>query len=184
MFKKNKFFLRWIKSRPDGQAHLASTSDEFGYDEYVEWCEINDIKPQGEESDHFYQWCQEEAQTNYSEDLAQLKASEHLQGSVIITGRVGRWNGNFEIAPVLFYSFEEAWAKMMGSDTLDVDVTYNTQCIHVTGRHHDASNFFDVWIVKDSADTEAIQRRIDEGKFDPLCAYDKRFLQTITDYLY
>lgn len=24
----------------------------------------------------------------------------------------------------------------------------------------------------------------DEGKFDPLCAYDKRFLQTITDYLY
>lgn len=184
MFKKNKSFLKWIHSRPYGRAHLASTSDEFEYADYLEWCDVNGVEPRGEESDHFYQWCQEEALTYYSEDLAQLKASRHLQGPVVVTGRVGRWNGAFDIVPEVFDSFAVAWAKMMGRDTLDVDVTYDTQCIHVTGRHHDASNFFDVWIVKDSADTEAIQRRIDEGKFDPLCAYDKRFLQTITDYLY
>lgn len=184
MFKRNKSFLKWIKSRPYGRAHLASTSDEFEYAEYVDWCEVNNIEPQGEESDHFCQWCQEEASANYSDDLAQLKASKHLQGSVIVTGTIGRWNGTYEVAPVLFDSFSEAWAEMMGRDTLDVDVTYDTQCIHVTGRHHDASNFFEVWIVKDNADTEAIQRRIDERRFDPLCAYDKRFLQTITDYLY
>ena len=184
MFKKNKSFLKWIKSRPYGRAHLATTSDEFEYSDYEEWCDINGRTPQGEDSEDFAQWCSEEAQMNYTEDLENLKSSMHLQGPVVVTGTIGRWNGSGKIVPVLFDSFKEAWTKMMGRDTLDVDVTYDTQCIHVTGRHHDASNFFDVWIVKDNADTEAIQRRIDEGKFDPLCAYDKRFLQTITDYLY
>ena len=184
MFERNKSFLKWIHSRPDGRAFLLSSRDEFEYSDYEEWCDVNGRTPQGEDSEDFAGWCREEAAVSYSEDLSNLKASNHLQGPVIVTGTIGRWNGAFDIVPQIFSGFSEAWDAILGHDTLDVDVTYDTQCIHVTGRHHDASNFFDVWIVKDSADTEAIQRRIDEGRFDPLFAYDKRFLQTITDYLY
>ena len=39
-----------------------------------------------------------------------------------------------------------------------------------------------IWILKEGVDEELIQRRIDDGKFDPT-GYDRRFIQKITDYL-
>ena len=180
--KKNKTFLKWLASKPDGMALLASTCDEFDYSDYVESCEANDITPQGEDSDDFHRWCAETAARQYEDDILQLKALPALRRPFVVTGTVGRWNGRFDIIPKLYDSFEEAFDEAIAG-AQDVDVRYCTQYISVAGHHHDDTNHFQLWPVKRSANTETLQRRIDNETFDPYCVYDKRFLEPITDYL-
>jgi len=181
--KKNKAFLKWIAEKPLGLARLTSTTNDFEYSDYVEHCEGNGRTPQGEDSDDFHRWCADMARMYYEDDVLQLKNLPVLQRPIVVTGTVGRWNGRFDIAPRLFSSFEEAFDEAVTGAT-DVDVDYCTQHVSVNGHHHDATNHFQLWLVKPHADTEALQRRIDDGQFDPYCLYDRRFLEAITDYLW
>lgn len=183
--KRNPKFLKWIAGKPDGVAMLATTDvdpDDFTYSEYLDWCEANGQKPADESSDEFQFWRYETAGDMFSEDISNLLASGYLQGPVVITGTVGRWNGRFDIPPEICSTFKEAYRKC-SSEMLDVDVDYDTRCIHIAGHHHDATNYFDVLILRDGADTDLLQRRIDAGSFDPSGVYDRRFFQKITDYL-
>lgn len=184
MMKKNPNFLKWIATRPEGRAFLLDSSDDgFSYDDYVAFCEINDLTPRGEDSEDFFRWKRDECAINFDEDLAQLKGSRHLKGPVVVTGTVGRWNGSFDIVPEVFPSFADAYKKIAGRDILDIRASYDTRCIHVEAAHHDATNLFQVWILKGSADRDQLQRRIDDGAFYPEKGYDRRFIQDITDYL-
>lgn len=181
--KINKEFLKWINGRPEGRAPVLSTTGEFDYDDYVSWCRENGVAPAAEDS-AFLDWCAEEARINYAEDLTLLKGSRFLQGAVVVTGTIGRWNGSFDIVPEVVEDFDSAWRKMTGGDILDVVAEYDTRSIHVAASHHDAVNHYRVWPVREGADRALLEWRIDNRTFDPEGAYDKRFLQPITDYLF
>ena len=181
--KKNKTFLKWLASKPNGLALLATTTDEFEYYEYVESCQMNGQTPQGEDSEDFHRWCDDMAAENYQSDISNLKASPFIQRPFVVTGTVGRWNGSFPVTTRFFEEFDEAFASVTGGDTVDVEVRYCTQYIAVAGHHHDATNHFQLWPVKTHTDMDALKRRIDDGKFDPYCLYDRRFLQPIKDYI-
>lgn len=180
--KTNKHFLKRLAEK-DGRILLATTRDEFEYSDYVEWCEINGLMPQGEDSEAFHRWCNETSLSQYEDDVTNMKASSNLERHFVITGTVGRWNGCFDIVPEIERSFARAFDRCTsGAD--DVDVFCTERYIEVQGHHHDATNILYLWPVKTKTDEDALQRRIDDGTFDPEGAYDRRFLERITDYLW
>lgn len=180
--KINKNFLKYL-AKKDGRIRLATTRDEFEYSDYVEWCEINGLMPQGEDSEAFHSWCDETSLSQYEDDVTNMKASSNLERHFVITGTVGRWNGRFNIVPEIERSFATAFDRCTsGAD--DVDVFCTERYIEVHGHHHDATNILYLWPVKVNADDDALQRRLDDGTFDPEGTYDRRFLERITDYLW
>lgn len=181
--KINKDFLKWINTRPDGQAYLFTTDNEFEYGDYLDFCEANGLSPLPEDSPEFSQWCDEEALAYYDEDITACKDSANLNRRFVITGSVGRWNGRFNIVPVFCRDFEEVIRRTTGGDILAVTATYDTRCIHFECSHHDSTNSYDIWLVKHGADEGAIMQRIDNRAFNPSCGYDRRFVEHITDFL-
>lgn len=181
--KKNKSFLKWLKQRPDGQAFLFSTQDEFSHEDYLEWCEINGIESPGDEDSlEFHEWCRDTARVNYEEDLNNCRHSENLRRRFVVAGTLGLWWGRPTIEAVICEDFDTMVKKVVSKDILDVEAKYDTHCIHITCGHHDGENAFDVYLIKPTTDTEMLQSRIDNGKFDPE-GYDRRFLEKITDYI-
>lgn len=180
--KINKQFLKRLAEK-DGRILLTTTRDTFEYSDYVEWCEANGLMPQGEDSEDFCRWCSETSLNQYEDDVTHMKASSNLERRFVITGTVGRWNGRFDVTPELERSFEVAFDRCTkGVD--DVDVFCTERYIEVHGHHHDATNILYLWPVKVTANDDALQRRLDDGTFDPEGAYDPRFLERITDYLW
>ncbi len=178
--KINKHFLRFLSVK-EGRFRMTTTRDTFEYSDYVEWCEANGKTPQGEDSEDFCRWCSDTSRSQYEDDITQMKTSGNLERRFVITGTVGRWNGRFDIRPEMESSFERAFDRCTsGAD--DVDVFCTDRYIEVHGHHHDATNILYLWPVKVTADDDALQRRLDDGTFDPEGAYDRRFLERITDY--
>lgn len=181
--KNNKSFLKWIEGRPDGIAHLFSTEDEFSHEDYLEYCDVNDIRyPGDEESLEFHEWCRDMARIYYEADLENCRCSRNMQRRFVVTGTLGLWWGHPDIRAVICDDFDDMMSKVISGGILDVTATYDTQCIHIDCGHHDGANHYDVYLVKPAADTELLQRRIDEDKFDTK-GYDRRFIEKITDYL-
>ena len=178
--KINKHFLKRLAEN-DGRILLATTRDEFEYSDYVQWCEANDLTPQGEDSEDFCRWCSDTSLSQYEDDITQIKASANLDRRFVITGTVGRWNGRFDIRPEMEFSFGRAFDRC-ASNADDVDVFCTERHIEVHGHHHDATNILYLWLVKATADDDTLQRRLDDGTFAPEGAYDRRFLERITDY--
>lgn len=182
--KINKRFQKYLKTRPNGQAHLFSTQDEFSHEEYLDWCEMNGIESPGDEdSFEFHEWCRREARDNYEADLENCRHAQNLRRSFVVTGTLGLWWGHPTVKAVICEDFDTLLAKVVSGSIVDVEATYDEKGIHITCRHHDGENVFDVYLVKPSTDTEMLQSRIDNGKFDPE-GYDRRFLEKITDYIF
>lgn len=181
--KSNKTFLKYLKTRPDGQAHLLSTMEDFSHEDYLEWCEMNGIESPGDkDSFEFHEWCRRTARDYYEADLENCRHAKALQRKFVVTGTLGLWWGNPAIVPVLCDDFDEVVTKVTGRDTLDLTATYDTDGIHFSCSHHDGTNVFDVYLVKDTADLDRLRERIDET-FDP-AGRDRRFLEKITDYIF
>lgn len=130
-----------------GKFNILTTivNDEgFDYADYVDWCKVNHRKPCGEDSGDFQCWKEDETQTNYEDDMDNIKTCKQYNIPVLITGTVGRWNGNFEILPVHKDSVADAIKRCIGSDDLDVEVFFDDGKIEFYGHHHDATNHFTI----------------------------------------
>lgn len=140
---------------------LYDSREEFEYEAYVEFCEINGIEPDVEGSDDYWDWvCQ--TRNDYYDDMMTNLSWTKIDYPLMIVGDLGLWDGRHSIVPVPIVS-EGYGRKFRASDyvgydvpsmkaaikkccegrgTLDVDVHYEDGLIKVCAHHHDGCNVF------------------------------------------
>lgn len=128
---------------------LATThcnESDYDYAEYVEWCEDNNIEPKGINEygeDSFWDWCQQETETNWEEDMYNIKESEKCNVPTIIEGSLGLWDGHHEIIPVECDNMYDAIQKCLPRNyDYYADVIFDKGFVNVNISHHDGTNCF------------------------------------------
>lgn len=181
----NQDFLNWLKARGDEGAYLFSTNEDFTYEDYLDYCEEMDMTPAPEDSDEYHNYVAQNRQDNYECDRDNCRCAGELKDRhFLITGTLGLWWGHPEIKPEIYDDFDSAIDRLIGgSDALDVDAHYDTECIYVNAHHHDGTNCFKVYLIRRGADIDILQSLIDENKLD-INGEHKRFFEVITDFLY
>lgn len=120
--------------------------DSYDYEYYKEFCEINEIEPQGEDSQDYWNWVSE-TQGMYFDDLMDnLKYSKANDGNYAITFTLGLWNGKHEgfvkeVKTSLSDAINECVYSTRGGYD-DIKVTYEDWSVWVYGYHHDGVNIF------------------------------------------
>lgn len=120
---------------------LTTSTDGFKYEEYLDFCEVNDMEPGEKDSKEFNDWCQEESKINFDTDLDNVRTCKQYNVPVVISGTLGLWDGTHEISPVTCNSVHEAIVKCI-NDMDDCDVWFNDGAIEVEAKHHDGTNKF------------------------------------------
>ena len=87
---------------------LCDTTSIIEYDVYIEHCEINDLTPQGEDSEDFYNVAREYQVLEFDDLLANLRYCEANNYKWVVSGTLGLWNGRHEIEPTLFNNLIDA----------------------------------------------------------------------------
>ena len=121
---------------------LTTSTDGFEYSDYLEHCEINGITPKGENSDDFYEWCEEMAMENYEDDLDNIRNCRQYNVPVVVTGTLGLWDGTHDILARYFDSVYDAVKACISRDSLDVEARFVSGHIEVDAHHHDGCNCF------------------------------------------
>ena len=139
---------------------LLDTTETFDYEEYVEFCEANEITPDPDYSDGYWNWVSNEKQRMVDDLLLNLQDAKINDEPVMITGSIELWNGRKEIYPMLVESdgyekrsngewkynnpaLMKAIKKCMnGMD--DVLVEYINGEIVIHGYHHDGTNILTI----------------------------------------
>ena len=144
---------------------LDTYSTSYEYSDYVDFCEANEITPEPENSNAYWEWVSDERQREIDDFMLNLRYAKINEEPVLITGTLGLWNGRKEIYPMLLESSEyeqdsngkwryknpairKAVEKCMhGVD--DVKVEYNNGEIIVNGYHHDGTNILTIHKLND-----------------------------------
>ena len=130
-----------------GRFTLAQTDTEeaFTYEDYLAWCEENDITPCGEDSGDFYDWREEEARNNWDADLMNIEYCKEYNVPVVIRGELGLWDGKHTILPERKESVIDAIERCVGGgDIHNALVEWNDGVITVEAYHHDGCNIFTI----------------------------------------
>ena len=122
---------------------LLDTSSNIEYSDYVENCEANGIEAQDENSNDFYDFCNDIRNMEYEDFEYNCNHSSECDTPVLITGNLGLWNGNPSINPIRCENLLEAIHKCI-NDMDDFDVTFNNGVIIVNCHHHDGTNYFEI----------------------------------------
>ena len=123
---------------------LTTDTDGFEYEDYLEFCEDNDITPGDKYSNDFYEWCQDESNCNFEADMDNIKYCKAYNNPVLVTGSLGLWDGTHEIDPVVFPSVYDAVQTMLGRDIMDIEAKFVDGRIEVEAYHHDGCNCFTI----------------------------------------
>lgn len=119
---------------------LYDSMREISYDEYVEDCELNDIEPQGQESEDYYDFVSERQNLDFEIFFYNLNSKNDYW---IITGSVGLWCGRREIMPIMVYGLRESILKCFEKCD-DVKVVKRGNVIKVDVSHHDGTDYFEI----------------------------------------
>ena len=182
--KKNENFLKWLEGRPEKKAFLFSSDSEYTYSDYLEYCDDMGETPAPDNSNTFYNWVADMQSDNFETDLDNCRNSSILANTkFLVTGKLGLWWGRPTILPEIISDFDEVVERISEDN---IEAWYDTDCIYITASHHDGTNSFEVFIIKENADISALEDRIEKEKYDfnPRGAYDKRFFEKITDFLF
>lgn len=120
---------------------LITTNQQFEYSDYLEYCEMNEITPMDENSQEFFEWCDDETQTNIECDFDNLECAKIANADFVLTGSIGRWNGTFDIKPMHYTSLTKAIKAAIGECDY-YDVRYIDGVIEISASHHDGTNSF------------------------------------------
>lgn len=116
---------------------------DYSYEEYKEEMEDRGFKA-SEEGSEGYWYDIEQMTTDYWDDMfVSLKYSPYAKEKVMIIGKVGKWNGNFDINPVLCNNPMDAIEKCIGSCD-DCEINMVDGHIEVIAKHHDGRNYFEI----------------------------------------
>ena len=112
------------------------------YEDYLDWCEINEIDPAGEESREYYNWLGLENNTDWEDFQDNLQYSK-VNGPVSVCGSLGLWWGSPTIEPKKFNSIWDAIvACTQNAD--DIIITLEKGILKVQALHHDGRNVFTI----------------------------------------
>ena len=131
------------------------------YNEYLDWCDVNDLDPDGKDSWEFMNWVTE--QENNDWDNLMESFDEHCQYSCVVLGKVGTWRGNFEIVPKRFDTLRCAISACI-SECDYIEITFEDGVISVTSIHHDGTNVFTIHKLND--DDNDVENLNDEKYHD------------------
>lgn len=112
------------------------------YEEYIEWCELNETEPQGENSNDYW---------DYVDNTHELDCGdfwENHQYYWLVSGTLGLWFGTRDIYQTMFNSLEDAIKKCLG-DCNDAIIKKRGSVMYVTGLHHDGRNNFEIRALTD-----------------------------------
>lgn len=112
----------------------------YTYDDYKEWCEINDIEPDGEGSTAFWKWIGEQFENDWGDLNDNIKYSNN-NGRCLVGGALGRWDGKHGVIPKIFGSLVEALGNL--AKDYDAVQAWETEGgIEFHGLHHDGTDIF------------------------------------------
>lgn len=138
---------------------------DYKYEDYVRDCEDLGITPCEENSNGYWDYISEETNINCEDFFDNLEYSPINNTPCMVVGSVGRWNGNFEIVPVLFDNISDAIHKCLnGAD--DYEIVLKDGYITVYGYHHDGCNSFEIHILSKKG-----MKEIDRPKYE----YDENY---------
>lgn len=128
---------------------LCDTHSIPEYEDYVEWCEDNDIEPTGEDSHDYWDFVNDMLRLEWDDFKANMKYSKYNEIPCVITGHLGLWNGNPDIETVECDTLLDAVEKCSkGVD--DIIVKMNEEgVVIVEGLHHDGRNYFEIRMLED-----------------------------------
>ena len=119
--------------------------DEW-YEEFKGWCYDNDIDVSNydEDSDNFHEWVWNTLNMYWDDFIYNLQHDKDNNVDCVVTGKVGRWNGNFEIVATHFATLEKAiYACIKDCDYITITQTEDG-AIDVWATHHDGSHSFTI----------------------------------------
>lgn len=116
------------------------------YEEFKDWCCDNDIDVSNydENSEKFHNWVWNTLNMYWDDFIYNLQHDKDNNVDCVVTGKVGRWNGNFEIVATHFATLEKAiYACIKDCDYITITQTEDG-AIDVWAAHHDGSHSFTI----------------------------------------
>lgn len=130
------------------ESSLTGRDNSYKYEYYVEWCKDNEMEPQPENSDDYWNWVNESTQIDYDDFFDNLKYSQaEKEGHYMITFNLGLWNGHkIGYVEKIYDSLSEAIKDALNSSKyyLDYKVTFENGDVVVYGYHHDGTNIMTI----------------------------------------
>lgn len=119
------------------------------YDEYVEWCEYNEITPEEEDSDDYWDFVSRTQEIEAHDFF--LNVEDSILNSLcywLITGSLGLWYGVRDIDMTYEKTLADAIKRCMCSCD-DAIIKKRGSVIYVSGLHHDGRNHFEIRALSD-----------------------------------
>ena len=124
------------------------------YEDFQDWIGINDIDedfnkwitsvPTDKDSQTFFNWVWDTLNMYWDDFIYNLQHDKDNNVDCVVTGKVGRWNGNFEIVATHFATLEKAiYACIKDCDYITITQTEDG-AIDVWAAHHDGSHSFTI----------------------------------------
>ena len=123
---------------------LTTSTDGYSYEDYLEYCEMNDMEPGDKDSMEFFEWLEDAARMDYEADLYHIMHCKSYNVPVVVCGTVGLWNGRHEIVPTRVESVYEAIQRCYGRSIDDLEAVWEDGVITVYAYHHDGTNVFEI----------------------------------------
>lgn len=122
---------------------LLDTTREIEREEILDFCECNGIDAPTEGSDEEYKLINELRDIDYIQFNEDIECHFTHDGSIVITGTLGLWNGRKEIVPTIKPNLDAAIKACFGScDEFKVEYNEEEKSISVRSYHHDGCNSF------------------------------------------
>lgn len=193
--KTNPEFIKWLKSRPNCLANVMDTTYIPTYEDFVEYCkeenydmDEDELDIPEDDSDEYWEWAMAEKEFCQECDRDNLKWAK-IAGrkcedmEFLITGSLGLWWGHPEIQGEVMWGLDAVIDRCF-TGCEDAVINYDTKAIYIDAYHHDGCNSFTIYPIKWGADTDKLQERMEKDSFNPDKGYDRRFFETIGDFLY
>ena len=85
------------------------------YEDYLEWCDMNNIEPANKNSSEYWDWVYEEVDYTIDCDIMNMEYSKIKDRLFVITGAVQLWNVRPTIKPVFMRGLVDVIKKIWGS---------------------------------------------------------------------
>ena len=122
---------------------LCDSSYVPSYEDYVEYCEMNEIEPKDSDSSDYWDYVSDMQSLEVSDFFTNLHYSKKDECEVLLTGTLGLWNGNRDIYPIRLNSLTKAIQKC-NCKCDDIKVRMENGEIIVEASHHDGTNVFSI----------------------------------------
>lgn len=104
------------------------------YDDYLEWCETNDIEPAEKDSTEYWNWVYDEVEETISCDLDNMEYSKIKDRTFLISGKIGLWHGTPTIKPIVVKGLVNAVKKVWGEGDRHFTIELDTEAGYMTSR--------------------------------------------------